>query len=664
MSGRTEPASLGEVEYILDDAVEAHRGGDLDAAERGYRAILGVAAGHFQALNLLGVVCAQTGRRDEALTLLRRAVALRPSDAEARKNLGLACELSGDLATAATHYARAVALDPRLADAQFGLGFCHEAAGRTDAAIECYRRTVALAPEHARAHNNLGSLLVERETDAAEEMLRRAVALEPDYPEAHNNLGALLLSRGDPAAALPFLEKAVALRPGYADALANLGSALRTLGRTAQGMARLEQAVAADAAAILPRWVLAQALAETGAADAAEAVLRGALAVQPSHADTRLRLAQLAYQRGRFAEAEEMFAALSIAGPRRGAAAYGRVQTRRMGEADRDAVAQMLALAEDATLPASERLALAFALGKAFADLGDAAAAMRHYDAGNAAKRGLLPRFDRAAHAALIDCLIATYPASRLRAGCAGAATSDRPILIVGMMRSGTTLVEQILAAHPQVAAGGELSFWASIGSAGAAPPADPAAAAALTDGYLAELDRISPDAPHVTDKLPHNVYALGLIHLLFPRARILHCRRAAADIGLSLYRTLFVAPHAFTYDQGDIVFVLREYERLAAHWREVLPVDAMMEVSYEALVAAPEPGARAMLGFCGLHWDARCLDHPRNERLIRTASAWQARQPVYRGSVGVAQRYAPYLGELRSLLDDGAATLPGAGPG
>ena len=167
----------------------------------------------------------------------------------------------------------------------------------------------------------------------------------------------------------------------------------------------------------------------------------------------------------------------------------------------------------------------------------------------------MLPAFDRAGHAALIDRLIATWTPARLRAGCAAASDSDRPLLIVGMMRSGTTLLEQMLAAHPRVAAGGELSFWGGAGGSGEAPPAD-AAAAALVGFYLAELAAIAPEARHVTDKLPHNVYALGLVHLLFPRARILHCRRDAADIGLSLYRTLFAAPHGFAYDKGDIVFV------------------------------------------------------------------------------------------------------------
>ena len=636
------PRSALVIETLFEDAIAAHRDGDLTGAERGYRAVLDGTGGHVEALRRLGALYLEIGQPADAIALLRRAVALCPRDAALRTTLGLAAELTGDPEAAATHYARALECDPTLANAQFGLGLCHERAGRAEAAIACYRRAADLAPDHARARNNLANLLAARDPEAAAALLGEAIAIAPDYPEAHNNLGALWLSRGDAAAALAPLERAVALRPGYASALANLGLALRALDRGAEGLARLRAAEAAGPAAVPPRWMLAQALAEDGDGAAAEAVLRAALAIAPDNADTRVRLAQLLHQRGRFAESDALFTPLLAAGLRRGAAAYGLAQNRRFGTADRELVDAMRAVATDAALPAEERIALDFALGKVLDDLGDPATAMQHYDAGNAARRARLPAFDRAAHAAMVDRLIATWPAARLRAGYAEASASARPILIVGMMRSGTTLLEQMLAAHPAVASGGEFAFWATRGAGGEAAPS-----ASLVAGYLAQLDAVSPDAARVTDKLPHNIYALGLFHLLFPRARILHCRRDAADTGLSLYRTLFRAPHAFAYDRGDIAFVLRAYQRLAAHWRAALPADAMMEVHYEALVTAPEATVRAALAFCGLAWDPRCLDHAAHARLIRSASGWQARQPLYRESVGAARRYAPWLGEL-----------------
>jgi tetratricopeptide (TPR) repeat protein len=646
------PPELRDMDDLLRDAVAAHRAGDLAAAEQGYGAVLAVAPGQFQALNLLGVLCGQTGRIAEARAHLRRAVALHPSSAEAQKNLAVACELAGDLAAAAAHYAHAAALDPSLAAAQFGLGVCHEAEGQAEAAIACYRRAIDLAPDHAAARNNLAGLLAATAPEEAEALLREAVARAPAYPEAHSNLGALLLRRGDAAAAAEVLAHAVALRPGYADAMANLGAAWRAAGREAEGLAQLRAAVAADPTAILPRWMLAAALAEGGDGAAAETVLREALVLAPDNPDTRIRLGQLLYHRGRFAEAAALFAPLAAGGPRRGAASLGLMLARRLGPADRAEIDAMLALADSAALPAGEQVALHFALGKALADLDDRAGAMRHYDIANALHRTTQPRFDRAGYAAFIDRLIATYTPARLAAPWGVQSRSARPVLVVGMIRSGTTLVEQLLATHPAVATAGELTYWPVAAAAGDRLPADEAEAASLIAGYEAALSGVSAGAARVIDKLPFNVHALGLVHLLFPHARFLHCRRAPADTGLSIYRVLFGNGHEYAYDQGDIAFVLRQYERLAAHWRAVLPRDAMLEVQYESLVAAPAATARAMLAFCGLDPDLAGADHTLHTRMIRTASAWQARQKVHTDAAGVARRFAPHLGELATLLE------------
>jgi len=655
MSGRGRKAPHpADMEDLLLEANEAHCAGDFATAERGYAEVLAASPGNFVVLNLLGALYGQTGRHAEAITHLRRAAALRPSDPEIRRNLGVACELADDFAQAAEHYARAIALQPRYAEAHFGLGVCHEQLGRPEEALASYRRAAALAPRHAPTQNNLGSLLSESDPAGAEAALRRAMALDATYPEPRNNLGALLLGldRAEEAAAV--LAEAVALRPHYADALSNLGTALCRMGRTAEGMARLCAAAAADPTATPPRLALAGLLMER-ATDGAEAerLLREVLAVEPGSAEARLRLAQVLFQSGRFAEAGALLEGLMQAGPDRGRASLAYVQTRRFEEADRPLVAALETFAADAALPGEQRIPLLFAIGKLHHDLGDARAAMRAFGAGNALKRATLPPFDRAAHAAFVDRLLAAWTPGTFRARPAAASGSRRPLLIVGMMRSGTTLVEQMLAAHPAVAAGGERSFWPSCTAADAVLQDS----AALVEGYLADLGGISPDAPHVTDKMPHNIYWLGPIHLLFPQARVLHCRRAAADTGLSIYRTLFAAPHEFAYDQDDIAFVLRCYDRLAAHWRAVLPAGTMLEVPYEDLVAAPEAMARRMLDFCGLPWDQRVLDHTVHDRMIRTASAWQARQPVYAGAAGTARRYAPFLGALGTLLDEADAS-------
>jgi hypothetical protein len=283
---------------------------------------------------------------------------------------------------------------------------------------------------------------------------------------------------------------------------------------------------------------------------------------------------------------------------------------------------------------------------------------MRHFDEANRIEAQLQKlagrTFHRKEYAAEIDRIIETYTpeffARQKRFGCA----SELPILIVGMPRSGTTLVEQILSSHTNVEAGGELTFWSEQFPALAevAPiELGPALTRNLATDYLAVLRGISPAAERVTDKTPGNFQLLGPIHLIFPQARIIHCRRNPIDTCLSIYFTYFGTMKDFTGDRSDIVFFYEQYLRLTAHWRRVLRADRFLEIDYEALVADRERLTRHMIGFCGLDWDEACLRSERNRRVIKTASNWQARQPVYTTSVARWRHYEPWLGEFRRFL-------------
>ncbi len=234
----------------------------------------------------------------------------------------------------------------------------------------------------------------------------------------------------------------------------------------------------------------------------------------------------------------------------------------------------------------------------------------------------------------------------------AAASGSKLPVFIVGMPRSGTTLTEQILASHPKVMGGGEIDFWLRGSGKPGTPDQD-----AVRD-YLALLNRLSFGAARVIDKMPFNFLFLDRIHRLFPNAPIVHCRRSPVDTALSIYFARFT-PSAnfaqisnFAYDRKDIVRAYRAYLRLMDHWRGALPPDRFLEIDYESLVSDPEAVARRLVAFCGLEWNKACLDFHRTSRPIGTASAWQARQPIYRGSVERWRNYEPWLGELRELLD------------
>jgi hypothetical protein len=218
------------------------------------------------------------------------------------------------------------------------------------------------------------------------------------------------------------------------------------------------------------------------------------------------------------------------------------------------------------------------------------------------------------------------------------------------MPRAGTTLVEQIVSAHGQVGAGGELRFWSERAAGQASGPPTVDQAPAMARDYLALLRQLAPDAARVTDKNPFNFLRIGLIHTALPNARFIHCRRDPIDVCLSIYFTRFATPQPFAYDRGDLAFYYRQYERVMAHWRTVLPANRLLEIDYEELTANPEQHARRLIAFSGLDWDDACLAPERNQRVVKTASVWQARQPVYRTSVERWRNYEPWLGELASL--------------
>jgi hypothetical protein len=246
------------------------------------------------------------------------------------------------------------------------------------------------------------------------------------------------------------------------------------------------------------------------------------------------------------------------------------------------------------------------------------------------------------------------------------------PVLIVGMPRSGTTLVEQIVSSHPDVAGAGELNFWNQRGAAWLPPDAGDETPFVASDlpvsevvvseflataaaDYLGVLRKIAPKAARVTDKMPFNFLWAGLIHVAFPRATIIHCRRSAIDTALSIHQTHFHPTLAFPTGGAELIAYFRDYQRLVDHWRKVLPPDRFIDVDYEELTRAPEPVIRRMIAACGLAWNDACLRPESNPRAVKTPSKWQTRQPIYRTSVARWRRYELWLGPLRPLVQDGS---------
>jgi tetratricopeptide (TPR) repeat protein len=366
-------------------------------------------------------------------------------------------------------------------------------------------------------------------------------------------------------------------------------------------------------------------------------------------------LGNLLAELGRFDEARECFERAIALAPLLAGSYYDLVRCRPLTPADDNLLPRMETALAAPGLEATQRHRLHLAIGKAADDLGDYALAMRHFDAADVVRREVAP-FDSTAFSREVERLIARCTPEFIARASELGNSDTRPVLIVGMPRSGTTLVEQILSMHPDVGAGGELNFWNEraaawhrFGSAGNRNPFFTEAAS----GYLGVLHALAPKAKRVTDKMPFNFLWAGLIHVTFPRATIIHCRRAAVDTALSIHQTHFHPSLAFPTGGAELVAYFRSYQRLIDHWRNVLPADRFVEVDYENLTRAPEPVIRRIVAACGLAWHDSCLRPEDNPRAVKTPSKWQTRQPIYRTSVARWRRYEPWLGDLRTLLED-----------
>ena len=528
-------------------------------------------------------------------------------------------------------------------------------AGRPGEAIAPLREAARLQPSNSIIPHDLGLACLEvgrvAEAIAA---FQCAVACDPRYTDAWFRLGIALEKLGDLRGAVLAYDRATELQPSLTEAWFRVGALVHTLGHRDEAIGCFRRAAATGRKGRFGRLGEARALLTEDRDAEAEKALRQALAHDPANAMAYDLLGNLLAEHGRFDEAYDCFARAIEISPLMAGAYYDLVRCRPVARCDQGLLARMEAALATPGLDAAQRLRIHLALGKAAGDLGDYALAMRHFDAGDIVRRGS-SAFDCAAFDAQIDLLIARCTPDLIARAAALGSADATPVLIVGMPRSGTTLVEQIVSSHPEVRAGGELNFWNERGAAwhangpaGVEPPFLHEAGA----DYLALLREIGPKATRVTDKMPFNFLWAGLIHMAFPRATIIHCRRAAIDTALSIHQTHFHPGLAFPTGGAELVAYFRSYRRLTDHWRKVLPADRLIEVDYADLTREPEPAIRRIVAGCGLAWNDACLCPENNPRAVKTPSKWQTRQRIYRSSVERWRRYEPWLGPLRALLD------------
>jgi tetratricopeptide (TPR) repeat protein len=696
--GRHAEAS-GRYRRAMALAERHRRAGRLDAAEQICRQLLQVLPRQADTLHQLGIIVYQSGRSAEGIDLVGKAIAANGTVAAFHSNLCEMCRLTGLLAEALAAGRQAVALAPGLPQAHANLGIAHFELGDCDQAIECYRRALALDARLAEVHSNLGNVLrVQGKLAEAVEAHQRAIALKPDYADGHNNLGTVLRDMRRYPGAEAHYRQALGLKPQNPAILNNLALAILPQRRLDEALALLSRSAGLDPHNVQTFVLLASLLSKRKQYDRAKAACERALALHPDHPEVLNVLGCIALDQGRIDEAIDLYQRALISEPSL-AHAHNNLGNalKQLGRLEQACISYRAALAiepqlasahlaladlhtfvsDDAELAVMEHLAetieelgeeertqLHFALAKAYGDVRRHDHSFSHLLQGNAIKRGQVD-YDEQAILGLFDRIRGVFTAALLHGKKGSGDPSAAPVLIVGMPRSGTTLIEQVLASHPRVFGAGELfdlrdviaehcdlaavpsPYPECVGEMPAEVPRQIGAA------YAARLQRHAPDAVCVTDKMPSNFFHIGLLHLALPNARIIHVRRDPLDTCLSCFARLFGDDQPFAYDLSEIGRYYRAYSDLMAHWRQVLPRDAMLEVQYEALVADFAPQARRILAYCGLDWDDACLRFYETQRPVRTASAAQVRQPLYQSAVGRWRAYEPRLGPLIEALGD-----------
>jgi Flp pilus assembly protein TadD len=485
-------------------------------------------------------------------------------------------------------------------------------------AVDHYQELLELQPRNPEALCNLGVALFSLgHYEEAERCYRQSLEINPLSAETLCNLAALL--QGNAAEAEKYLRRALKINPKYADARSKLGVVLTVAGRLRE----------------------------------ARAAFQKALKVDPRQAEALLGLGQVAHTEGRFEEAETFINRALKAAPKLPGAWAAMTSLRRMTVADGDWLKGAEEIAASA-IPLWQEAELRFAIGKYCDDVDDFERAFQSYRRGNELLKTVTQKYNRQGYSSFADDMIRSHSQEALARAAACGSNSMKPVFVLGMPRSGTSLVEQIIASHPSASGAGELQFWLETGRANErelrqGTLGEPVRKK-LAEDYLGILALQSPEALRVVDKTNFNCDYLGLLHSVFPKARIIYVRRDPIDTCLSCYFQNFAAGLSFTMDLSDLADYYRVHQRLMKHWLTALPSGTVLEVPYEELVADQVACTRRILDYLELAWDDRCLSFDKTDRAVNTASAWQVRQKIYNRSVGRWRHYERFIGPLKGL--------------
>jgi tetratricopeptide (TPR) repeat protein len=599
----------------------------------------------------------QEGQLRRAEALYRKALNKDPDDANALHLLGVLAYQRGAAALSLRLIERALPALPDIPDVQLNHGNALRELGRLEEAIASYRRALALNPDYGMAHNNLAAALNEREEFQAGLLSSEsAIALIPEFFGTYINQADALIGLERFAEAEAPLRRALDLAPDRAQTHRDLGWVFTKLSRYEEAVASLQHAGALDPEDPTVHFALAAALYLVKDLAGSEARFRRALALAPAYAAAWHELGTVLRSSGRFEEALTCFNQALDLDPKR-PEIYRSLAATGQRVFDEAQLQRLQAVLNGQERSVSDRISAGFALGMLLDNAGRYDEAFPCFAAANTLyrqQRGETgERFGIDALRRQVDDLIQLATPEFFTVTQSWGSASQLPVFVVGMPRSGTSLVEQIAASHSRVVGAGELNalgeIWDSLSAHNRGLPLkkwDAAYAGQLAHRHLAFLQGLGNGALRVIDKMPDNIFFLWIIAALFPAARIIWCRRDLHDTCLSCYFHHFTEGHIYAYDLADCAARAVEVERLAHHWLRALPLKVHV-IDYEKLVAGLEAESRRLIEFMGLGWEPACLDFYRTERPVLTASAWQIRQPLYAHSVGRWRHYERHLGVL-----------------
>lgn len=657
----------------------------------------------------------EQGHLDEALRLCHQVVQRDPEDASAYHLIGVVHGMRGNHAAAAEHMLRGVKMAPERVDYRRNLCRAYLQLGQADRAEQMLRDGIQHQPSSPQLWEMLGIVLAgQQQSESALQAFQQAVALAPEVPSLHFGLSELYRLSGDTSQAIDQLRATLQLQPHHVPALNNLAGLELFAGDFLSALRSIKQLLELSPQSAQAHFNLARLLEVAGDLSQAIVALRNALSFDPELTTAKFLIASLHIQLGELEQAEagldELFRLMGADSPqcltalakiqeRRGEleaaqttldkisaehATHPEVATTRAIVAEQqgrydEAIAGLQAVLQEDAYAAAEGIGIYFMLGQLYDVIGQYDSAFDAYHSGNENRKKAFVAFDGevSLSSTAYDQLSRLYRPELYERCPSSELDTEQPVFIVGMPRSGTTLVEQIMASHSQVYGAGELSLIQDTiaasyprlpqRSALEIIPADrfngeqylvpcgwgsnqPADITRLAQVYLQEIRSMSPTALRITDKLPYNFFLVPLIHRLFPRARIIHCQRNALDTCLSCYFQNFTSGNRFSFELESLGHFYVDYVRLMRRWTEELNVP-ILNVSYEGLASDPEPAARKIFEYCGLDWEADCLKFHRSSRTVNTASYQQVRKPLYTSSIGRAKHYLHRLGPLIEIV-------------